>query len=359
MGKMLGSQSVLFERPPRIIGEGCVVGPKEGEGPLAAYFDRIWKDEKDGAESWEKAESQLAQQSLRVAMSKAGVKKEQIRLLAAGDLLNQLTATHFGVRELGIPFVGAYGACPTMGLSMLLAAMAIDGGFADLAAAEASSHFCTSEKQFRTPLGYGSQRPLYATWTVTGSGAVVLSSDNVPTKPMNREVVVRGGTIGRIVDYGVKDAFNMGGAMAPAAADVLLAHFRDFDRQPSDYDCIYTGDLGYYGAELLTKMMEAEGYLMEGHYRDCGTLIYDSEEQDTHGGGSGCGCSAVTFTGYLMRKLRAGKLDRILFVPTGALLSPLSTQQGESIPCIAHALIIESQRPEIRAAERSGCEWTI
>ena len=353
MGKMIGQQSVLFQHPPRIIGEGCVVGPKEGEGPLGSYFDKIWKDEKEGADSWEKAESQLATESLQIAMRKAGVKKEQIRLLAAGDLLNQLTATHFGVRELGIPFVGAYGACSTMGLSMMLAAMAVDGGFADFAAAEASSHFCTSEKQFRTPLGYGAQRPLYATWTVTGSGAVVLAAQDYRTSHSTREVTVQGGTIGRIVDYGVKDAFNMGGAMAPAAADVLLAHFHDFNRKPSDYDGIYTGDLGYYGGELLKKLMEAEGYLLDGHYCDCGSMIFDAQEQDTHGGGSGCGCSAVTFAGYLMHQLRTGKQNRILFVPTGALLSPLSTQQGESIPSIAHAVIIESKRKEVRTAERS------
>ncbi len=353
MGKMMGSQSIRFDRPPLIIGEACVVGPKEGEGPLARYFDRIWKDEKDGAESWEKAESQLTEQSIQMAIRKAGVKKEQVRMLVAGDLLNQLTATHFGVRELGIPFVGAYGACSTMGLSMLIASAMIDGGFADIAVAEASSHFCTSEKQFRTPLAYGSQRPLYATWTVTGSGSVVLANEMHRPAHAVRDVVVTGATLGRIVDYGVKDAFNMGGAMAPAAADVLLAHFQDFDRKPSDYDCIYTGDLGYYGAELLSKMMEAEGYLLEGHYRDCGTLIYDQQLQDTHGGGSGCGCSAVTFAGYLMHKLRSGKLGRILFVPTGALLSPLSTQQGESIPCIAHAVAVESRHSKIRTAERS------
>lgn len=353
MSKMMGSQSIRFDHPPLIIGEACVVGPKEGEGPLARYFDRIWKDEKDGAESWEKAESQLTEQSIQMAIRKTGVKKEQVRMLIAGDLLNQLTATHFGVRELGIPFVGAYGACSTMGLSMLIASVMIDGGFADIAAAEASSHFCTSEKQFRTPLAYGSQRPLYATWTVTGSGSVVLANEMHRPAHAVRDVVVTGATLGRIVDYGVKDAFNMGGAMAPAAADVLLAHFQDFDRKPSDYDCIYTGDLGYYGAELLSKMMEAEGYLLEGHYRDCGTLIYDQQLQDTHGGGSGCGCSAVTFAGYLMHKLRSGKLGRILFVPTGALLSPLSTQQGESIPCIAHAVAVESRHSKIRTAERS------
>ena len=352
MGRMTGRQSVRFDRPPVILSEASVVGPKEGHGPLGQCFDKVWKDEKDGAESWEKAESRLVEQSLQIAVKKAGLTAEQVRLLVAGDLLNQLTATHFGIREMGIPFIGAYGACSTMGLSTMLAAMLIDGGFADFAAAEASSHFCTSEKQFRTPLGYGSQRPLYATWTVTGSGAVVLADRERMPRGSGRSVTVRGATVGRIVDYGVKDAFNMGGAMAPAAAAVLLAHFQDFDRRPDDYDCIYTGDLGYYGSELLIKLLEQEGYLMEGHYRDCGTLIYDKSEQDTHGGGSGCGCSAVTFAGYLMKKLRSGKLGRILFVPTGALLSPLSTQQGESIPCIAHALVIESGDCDIRAAER-------
>lgn len=350
---MIGRQSVIMEHSPVIVSEASVVGPKEGRGPLGQCFDQIWKDEKNGAQSWEKAESQLVEQSLQLAVKKAGLTAEQVRLLIAGDLLNQLTATHFGVRELGIPFIGAYGACSTMGLSMMLAAMLIDGGFAGAVAAEASSHFCTSEKQFRTPLGYGSQRPLYATWTVTGSGSVVLADQEPARKDGRRRVVVRGATTGRIVDYGVKDAFNMGGAMAPAAASVLLAHFQDFGRKPDDYDCIYTGDLGYYGSELLVKLMEEEGYLMEGHYRDCGTMIYSKEEQDTHGGGSGCGCSAVTFTGYLMKKLRSGKLGRILFVPTGALLSPLSTQQGETIPCIAHALVVESCDGCIRTAERS------
>ena len=354
MGKMIGKQSVVFDNPPVIVSTASVVGPKEGRGPLGKFFDKVWKDEKDGAESWEKAESQLVEQSLQMAVAKAGLTAEKVRLLVAGDLLNQLTATHFGVRELSIPFIGAYGACSTMGLSMSLGAMLIDGGFADTVAAEASSHFCTSEKQFRTPLGYGSQRPLYATWTVTGSGAVVMADREIGTRLAGeRKVVVRGATTGRIVDYGVKDAFNMGGAMAPAAADVLLAHFQDFGRKPSDYDCIYTGDLGYYGAELLAKLMEEEGYLLEGHYKDCGTIIYDAEEQDTHGGGSGCGCSAVTFAGYLMKKLREGKLGRILFVPTGALLSPLSTQQGETIPCIAHAVVIESCKADVRTAERS------
>ena len=352
MGKMLGKQSVIFENPPVIISEASVVGPKEGEGPLSDFFDTIWKDEKNGAESWEKAESQLVQQSLEMSIQKAGLSKEQIRYLVAGDLLNQLTATHFGVRELNIPFIGAYGACSTMGLSMGLASMLIDGGFADYAAAEASSHFCTSEKQFRTPLGYGSQRPLYATWTVTGSGSVILGRNEPERRDGRQTVVVSGMTTGTIVDYGIKDAFNMGGAMAPAAAAVMLAHFQDFSRTPEDYDCIFTGDLGYYGAELLQKLMEEEGYLLEGHYRDCGTIIYAKEEQDTHGGGSGCGCSAVTLTGYLMKKLRGGKLGRILFIPTGALLSPLSSQQGESIPCIAHAIVIET-KGYCRMAERS------
>ncbi len=342
MGKMVGKQSMRFETRPVIVSEGSVVGPKEGAGPLGHCFDTVWKDEKNGAQSWEKAESQLVQQSLMAAMEKAGLCKKQVRYLVAGDLLNQLTATHFGVREFGVPFLGAYGACSTMGLSLMLAAALVDGGFADYVAAEASSHFCTSEKQFRTPLGYGSQRPLYATWTVTGSGSVIVGAHELPRKQGRRSVRICGATAGAIVDYGVKDAFNMGGAMAPAAAAVLLAHFQDFNRSPQDYDCIYTGDLGYYGSELLCKLMEEEGFLLEGHYRDLGTLIYSNEEQDTHGGASGCGCSAVTLTGYLMKKLRSGKLNRILFVPTGALLSPLSTQQGESIPCIAHAVIIES-----------------
>lgn len=352
MGQMIGKQSITFDNPPYIAAEASVVGPKEGEGPLGACFDRVWKDEKNSEKSWEKAESRLVQESMNLALQKAHLDPQDIRFMIAGDLLNQLTATHFGVRELGIPFLGAYGACSTMGLSMALAAALIDAGFAIWTAAEASSHFCTSEKQFRTPLGYGSQRPLYATWTVTGSGSVILGRQQPSNPPEGLPVRVTGATFGTIVDYGVKDAFNMGGAMAPAAASVLLAHFKDFGRKPEDYDCIYTGDLGYYGSELLTKLMEADGFLLEGHHRDCGTLIFNASEQDTHGGGSGCGCSAVTFTGYLMKKLRNGELRRILFIPTGALLSPLSTQQGESIPCIAHAVVVESGQPA-DGAERS------
>lgn len=337
---MLGKQSVQFENPPMILSAAAVTGPKEGQGPLGSCFDRVWEDELCGAKSWEKAESLLQEQALQLALQKKKLPMSSLRYLLAGDLINQITPSHFAARDTQVPFFGIYGACSTMGLGLSLGAMLVAGGYADCLAAEASSHYCTSEKQFRTPLGYGSQRPLYATWTVTGCGAVILG--RAPAAAQPGDVFVTGATNGKIVDYGIKDAFNMGGAMAPAAAEVIKAHFRDFQRTPRDYDGIFTGDLGYYGSELLYELLEEEDLYIRGKHRDCGCLIFDKEEQDTHGGGSGCGCSAVTLAGYLIKELQRGRMKRILFIPTGALLSPLSTQQGESIPCVAHAVVLES-----------------
>ena len=336
MGKHVGRQTVVFDRPPVIASGASVVGPKEGQGPLASYFDEIWKDEMDGEKSWEKAESKLMKRAITLAIEKAGLKEENIQYILAGDLLNQLTASHFAIRDFSIPFLGMYGACSTMGLSMEVGAMLLDGGFADYVAVSASSHFCTSEKQFRMPLNYGSQRPLYATWTVTGSGSLVLAANGDGPR-------ITAATAGQIVDYGIKDAFNMGGAMAPAAADVMKAHFQDLNRGPDYYDLIITGDLGYYGTQLTRELLEKEGFLLDERYTDCGIQIYDKEAQDTHGGGSGCGCSAVTMAGYLLSEIQKGAFHRVLLIPTGALLSPLSTQQGESIPCVAHAVVIEKE----------------
>ncbi len=338
MSKQVGKQSVALSTPAWIVSQASVVGPKEGRGPLNGFFDRVWEDELDGADSWEKAESQLQQQALQLALQKRGIPMKDLRFILAGDLLNQITVSQFAARYTQIPFLGLYGACSTMGLGLSLGAMLIEGGFADLLAAEASSHYCTSEKQFRTPLGYGSQRPLYATWTVTGCGAVVLGKEKRRGAP---PIGITGVTTGQIVDYGIKDAFNMGAAMAPAAATTIAAHLQDFSAQPEDYDGIFTGDLGYYGTQLAQELLLEKGYDVSRVHRDCGCLIYDREAQDTHGGGSGCGCSAVTLAGWILRQMELGKLRKVLFIPTGALLSPLSTQQGESIPGIAHAVVIE------------------
>ncbi len=339
MEEKIGKQSLSLKNPALILSAAAVVGPKEGAGPLGYGFDTVWEDELCGADSWEKAESLLQKQALELALKKRKLQTTDLRYLLAGDLINQITPSHFAARDTQIPFLGLYGACSTMGLGLSLGSMLIDAGFADCLAVEASSHYCTSEKQFRTPLGYGSQRPLYATWTVTGCGAVILGQ--AAGRAQEGDVVITRLTNGFIVDYGIKDAFNMGAAMAPAAAALIQAHFEDFGVDENEYDAIYTGDLGYYGSELLYELLEEKKISIRAKHRDCGCLIYDREEQDTHGGGSGCGCSAVTLTGHLLRELRQGQLRRILFIPTGALLSPLSAQQGESIPCIAHGVVLE------------------
>lgn len=340
MNPLSGSQSCIFENHPYIVSAASVVGPKEGNGPLGSEFDIVWKDEKNGTPSWEKAESLLMQTAIQQALAKAELREDQIRWLLAGDLLNQIGASHFAIRDFQIPFLGMFGACSTMGLTLMTAAMLINAGYGQYAAAATSSHFCTLEKQFRMPLNYGSQRPLYATWTVTGSACVILGQNDRNHTVSAPHISITAATSGRIIDMGIKDAFNMGAAMAPAAADTIAAHFRDFHRTPDDYDLIITGDLGIYGSKLLKEMLIEQGYAAGTQFTDCGILIYDTA-QDTHAGGSGCGCSAVTLAAHLIPGMLRGTWQRILFVPTGALLSQLSTQQGETIPCIAHALVLE------------------
>lgn len=334
MGSQLGEQTIAFTNPPIIVGYGNVVGPKEGEGLLKQYFDQILEDSLWGEETWEKAESKILKTAIQLAIDNANVTKQDIRYLFAGDLLNQLTASTFAIRDMNRAFFGLYGACSTMGESLILASMAVEGGYANYALAATSSHFCGAEKQFRFPLELGSQRPLTATWTVTGSGAVVLG--NTGTGPRVTHV-----TPGKIIDLGIKDEMNMGAAMAPAAADTIVTHFKDTGRKPKDYDLIATGDLGSVGKVLLQDLVKKEGYDLSTNYTDCGVEIFDDKKQDTHAGGSGCGCSAVTLTGYLLKEMAKGTFKRILFVPTGALLSPSSNFQGETIPGIAHAVAIE------------------
>lgn len=329
-----GKASVKFERPPHILGAASVVGEKEGQGPLGKCFDVVSSDPLFGQGNWEQAESEMQKRAARLAMEKAGVSAEGIRYLFAGDLLGQLIATSFGLAELKIPLFGLYGACSTMGEALSLAAMMVDGGFAERTEALASSHFASAEKEFRFPLAYGNQRPYSATWTVTGCGAVVLGRQGGKVK-------ITGVTTGKIVDLGIKDSMNMGAAMAPAAADLIMQNLIDFDVAPEYYDKIITGDLGTVGQQALIDLLKEEGVNIEGQHMDCGIAIYDSEQQDTHAGGSGCGCSAVTLCGYILKQLETGVFRRVLFIPTGALTSQTSFNEGQTIPGIAHGVILE------------------
>lgn len=322
-----------------IAGYASVAGKKEGEGPLRHYFDILMEDAEWGEKTWEKTESKMQKSAVAHAVEKAGINLSDINYIFAGDLLNQCIGSSFGLRELEIPFLGVYGACSTMAETLGLAAMTVDGGFADCSAAVTSSHFCTAERQYRTPLEYGGQRTPTAQWTVTGAGALILSkSGGAP--------YVTHFTAGKIVDLGITDANNMGAAMAPAAADTLLAHFKDTGNRPEDYDLILSGDLGEVGRSILVDMMNDEGYDIAENYNDCGCMIFDGKKQDTHAGGSGCGCGASTLCGYVMNRMKAGELNRVLFMATGALLSPTSTLQGESIPSVAHAVVISNTGQE-------------
>lgn len=334
MSEMIGLQSLRFTEAPFIIGAASVVGKKEGEGPLRDYFDMIGEDDMFGCESWEEAESTLQKEAVLLAMGKAQVAKEDIRYVFAGDLLGQNIATSFGLMDYQIPLFGVYGACSTAGESMALGAMSVAAGYAKQVLTVSSSHFASAEKQFRFPLEYGNQRPMSASWTVTGSGAYVLSDKK-------SDVRISGVTIGKIVDYGIHDSMNMGAAMAPAACDTIATHFADFKSKPEDYDKIITGDLGSVGQKILIDLLREKNYDISSNHTDCGIEIYDSKEQDTDAGGSGCGCSAVTLAAYFLPKIRSGEWKRILFVPTGALLSTVSYNEGQNIPGIAHAIVIE------------------
>lgn len=347
--KMAGVQSILFSNPPVILSGSSIAGKKEGEGPLGSYFDKIEEDPMFGGKTWEDAESQLMKAAASLAIEKAGLKNKDIRFLVGGDLLGQLIATSFGIMTLEIPMFGVYGACSTMGESMALGAILVDGGYANKVLALTSSHFAGAEKQFRFPLGYGNQRPLSASWTVTGSGAVVIGAgtekegnNKEGNKREEGEVVIKGVTVGKIVDYGVKDSMNMGACMAPSAYSTISQNLKDIGEAPSYYDKIITGDLGYVGKDILIDLLKQDGFDISSNHMDCGIEIFDKETQDTHAGGSGCGCSAITLTGYIMKKLRQKVWKRVLFVPTGALLSTVSFNEGNSVPGIAHGIMLES-----------------
>ena len=345
--KQRGRASLLFKEPPLVLACASVVGKKEGEGPLGAYFDQIETDSMLGKKNWEEAESELQTRAANLVIEKSGLKKEEIRYYFGGDLLAQLIATSFGSMDLEFPMFGIYGACSTMGEAMGLGAMTVEGGFAEHVLVTASSHFASAEKQFRFPLEYGNQRPYSATWTVTGCGAVILSkkSDNGLIKGKKPMARVAGMTTGKIVDMQFKDSMNMGAAMAMAAFDTILTNFRDLGVDETYYDKIITGDLGQVGKRLLLDYLVQAGHDIESRYMDCGIEIFNEETQDTHAGGSGCGCSATVLCASILPKIRDGVWKRVLFLPTGALLSTVSFNEGKSVPGIAHAVILEKPDP--------------
>lgn len=328
-----GRQSFILDVPPVITHWASVAGKKEVEGPLSHTFDIKCRDTLFGQRTWEQAERHMQQLALRKLIEKAKIRPQDMDVVFSGDLLNQCIGSSFTLRNTGIPHIGLYGACSTMAESLMMAAMTVGGGFADTAAAMTSSHFASSERQYRFPLGYGGQRTPTSQWTVTGSGAALVCAQGKGPQ-------ITACTIGTVTDLGVKDANNMGCAMAPAALSTIKAHFDDLNTGPEAFDLIVTGDLGQLGKEMLLELAKSEGISLGGKLSDCGTLIYDNISQDVHSGGSGCGCSAITLCGYLLDKLSTGKLKKILFCGTGALLSPTSTQQGLPIPGVCHAVSI-------------------
>lgn len=332
-----GKQSFVFDQKPIITTWASIAGKKEGEGPLHDLFDLVSEDTYFGEKTWEQGEKKLQQLALQTLASKAGLDLSDIDLVYSGDLLNQCIGSSFSLRNQNIPHLGLYGACSTMAESLLLAAMTVNGQYADKVVAMTSSHFASSERQYRFPLGYGGQRTPTAQWTVTGSGAALVCSDGIGP-------IIESGTVGTVTDLGIKDANNMGTAMAPAAFQTIRNHLDDLSCSPEDFDLIVTGDLGQLGSEILMELFDKEGIPVTDRLTDCGNLVFDNTTQDVHAGGSGCGCSAITLCSDLLGRLSAGKLNRILFCGTGALLSPTSTQQGLPIPGICHALSISSGR---------------
>ena len=333
----LGKQTIRMDNFPTITQVASIVGPKEGEGPLAKYFDRCLEDEFWGEKSWEKAESKIIKETVIAVIAKSNITNTNIDFCFAGDLLNQCISSSFGLREINIPFFGVFGACSTFVESMCLASVFVDSKAAKNIVCAASSHFCSAEKQFRFPLELGNQRPPTAQWTVTGSGSAIISEEG--NGPFITHI-----TPGKIVDMGIKDANNMGAAMAPAAFDTLITHFQDTNRAPSYYDAIVTGDLGYVGSDILQDLCKNKGYNINNLHNDCGKLIFDKQNQDTHSGGSGCACIATVFSGYFYKLLQDKKINKLLLIATGALMNSTSSQQGESIPGIAHAISIENSK---------------
>ena len=332
--KKIGTQTYKLDNPVTILATSSIVGKKESDGPLAKYFDVCLEDEFYGEKTWEKAESKLIKTAIETAIKKAGVSVADIDVLFGGDLLNQCISSSFGIRDFEIPFLGIFRACSTFVEGLLLSSIFLDSGAGNYAVAATSSHFCSAEKQFRFPLELGNQRPPTSQWTVTGGASAVVAKNGIG--PYITHI-----TPGIIVDKGIKDANNMGSAMAPAAISTIITHLKDTGRAPTYYDAIITGDLGHVGKEIVLELCKAEGYQLSSIYNDCGVLMFDKEKQDTHSGGSGCACCGTVFSGYFYKQLKEKKIKRLLLVATGALMNSTSSQQGESIPGIAHAVSIE------------------
>ncbi len=321
---------IEFEAMPGILACAAVGGEKEGDGPLGKYFDAISSDSRFGEDSWEKGEVRMQEQTIRLALQKAALLPEQADLLLCGDLINQCTASAYCARNLGIPYAGVYNACASMAEGLILSAVLTGKGEMEHVVCAASSHFCTAERQYRYPLEYGGQRAPSAQWTATACGAAVISKTG-------GAVGIRHAYFGKVVDLGIRDLTNMGGAMAPAAADTLRGYFAQSGTSPQDYDVIVTGDLGKIGSDLLSQLLQKENISLLDRHLDCGLLLYD-DLQDVHAGGSGCGCCASVLCSYLLHQMQTGKWKDMLFLATGALMSPMTVQQGESIPCISHLL---------------------
>jgi stage V sporulation protein AD len=333
--KRIGNFTISFANPPSIASYASVAGKKEGEGPLRDYFDKVNEDTTFGEKSWEKAESRMQKDALHLALDKGKFSASDIDCMVAGDLLNQCVGSSYGLREFEIPFLGVFGACSTMVESLIIGSTLIDGDFCKRVAAVTSSHFCSAERQFRYPLEYGGQRPPTSQWTVTGCGATILEGQG-------QGPFITQATIGKIVDMGITDANNMGAAMAPAAFTTLADYFTDTGRTPADFDMILTGDLGLLGRGIVIDFFEDEGIDLTKNYNDCGCMIYDIEGQDAHCGASGCGCCASVLNGYVLEQMKQKRWNRVLLVATGALMSPTLVTQGESIPSIAHAIVLEN-----------------
>lgn len=336
MARKMGIQTVELSSKPRILGTYSIVGPKEGKGPLRSYFDEVLEDDLCGCKTFEAAETQMQLKAARQALASVNLKEKDISYLFSGDLINQLMPSCFMAREVDIPFFGLYGACSTFIEGLSLASMCIEGGFGENMLVVVSSHFSTAERQYRLPLEMGSQRSLASQWTVTGSGAVVLSNKG------NKVPYVTHITIGKVKDYGIKDPNEMGAAMSPAAVDTLKQHFEDTGRKPKDYDLIVSGDLGAIGKRITEDLLKEYGYDISSNYIDCGDEIFDAKVQGTNSGGSGAGCATTVMSSMIYKGLVCGKYKRVLLIATGALLSAISSLQGESIPAIAHAIVLES-----------------
>ncbi|WP_418986334.1 stage V sporulation protein AD [Agathobaculum butyriciproducens] len=340
MIKRIGKRTLALENRPYLLGHAAAVGKKEGEGPLGERFDYVAKNDRMGQRSWELAESELQKTAIRLALRKATLPERSLDLILAGDLLNQCIGSFLASMHVNVPYLGQYGACSTMAQGLALGGCLVESGAADRLLAAASSHFCSAERQYRFPLAYGGQRTPTAQWTATAAGAAVLGSEPVPNGAEPCDVRVTHVLFGRMVEMGVTDAANMGAAMAPAAADTLSALLEDLGAQPRDFDCIVTGDLGHIGADLLLTLLRGDSIDLSPVYSDCGSLIF-GDEQDAHAGGSGCGCSAAVLCGPLLRDMHRGKIHRLVFAGTGAMMSPTSVQQGQPIAGICHAVVLE------------------